>query len=210
MKCFIQYVVVMSVTLLNLSWVTSHAAPAAGLRQRTTHVRAGAPVLAGNGAAIGAVFQPTSGPGDDHQPTAHRARPEQFFDQSSQPIAGAITLDNKTTWLSGGGSVNAELHSVREPMRTPLSARGLEFYGRVQPATPSLVGPNGRLNFRLFNPLVRTASKNENQALQIAGVNTRAWTTVVGWHPGAPVFTDAWAYEAPHFDLLCVGTAPQP
>lgn len=41
-------------------------------------------------------------------------------------------------------------------------------------------------------------------------MNTRAWSTIVGWNPGRSAFPDEKWHEAPHLDLVTVTTERQP
>lgn len=128
------------------------------------------------------------------QPKAHRAKPAQFFDLT-QPSYNAMTLFGKT-------------------IRLPPTSEGRRYFSLVQPlplerpATTALVMLNGKFKFKIFDPLAQTARINLNQTLQLEGVSTRAWTSIVGWHPGESAFPDACNYE-PQFNLFCIGGEPQ-
>lgn len=59
---------------------------------------------------------------------------------------------------------------------------------------------------QLLNPFAKSAAKMESEPVD--GVSPRAWTTVVGWHPGASMFPDP---KTDHLQLPLIslsGTAP--
>lgn len=59
-----------------------------------------------------------------------------------------------------------------------------------------------------FNPLSRAAP---NVPVAPAGpVNTRAWSTLVGWNPGRSAFPDGAWHEPPHLDLISITAEKQP
>ncbi len=59
-----------------------------------------------------------------------------------------------------------------------------------------------------FNPL---ANVEPNVPPAASGtMNTRAWSTIVGWNPGRSAFPDGAWHEPPRLDLIAVTTDKQP
>lgn len=142
------------------------------------------------------------------QPKAHQNLPAKFFGQSKPSVTGMTFVDDLASPAvsSGVTSLSPGLDPAREPSRDDLVPPFLPPLEPTKSAFQSSVRPTGKLNFNLFHPLVQTAP--ENQPLQIEGMGTRAWTTLIGWYPCESTFADARIYE-PQFDLFWAGASPQ-
>lgn len=129
----------------------------------------------------------------------HRMTSSEFFDQP-QPGFKAITWADRITSKATANGIESSTPGLKyfNPAQPPLLLK--------RPAIQSFVSANGRLNFKLLNPLIQTGPKD--QALQIENLSTRSWTSVVGWHPGESTFADVRSYE-PHFDLFWIGATPK-
>lgn len=63
---------------------------------------------------------------------------------------------------------------------------------------------------RLFNPF-SSAPQNLPPGAEVSGpVNTRAWSTVVGWSPGRSAFPDPQHLELPELPLISISLEKQP
>ncbi len=79
-----------------------------------------------------------------------------------------------------------------------------------------LVGPAKARSFsdflrrvgHLFNPLAPESSGSV--ALSSAPTSGRAWSTLVGWSPGASAFPTEAHHEPPHLDLISFSVEKQP
>ncbi len=71
-------------------------------------------------------------------------------------------------------------------------------------------GDFSRRLLRLFNPF-SSAPQNLPPGAEVSGpVNTRAWSTLVGWSPGRSAFPDPQHLEPPQLGLISVRTEKQP
>lgn len=166
----------------------------------------------GGGTGTNAVSEPPGGAGDARQFRSHKVMPARFFDRS-QPVFSATRMAAP----AGVGNGSGGLPFAGEHTRNGLASPGADYSSQGPPLladqtaapTASFFSLNGKLNFKIFNPLIQTAPKNKNQPLQIEGKSTRAWTTIVGWQPVEPTFPEDRIFE-PHFSLLYAGAEPPP
>jgi hypothetical protein len=216
MKCFTDRVALMSVTVLISSCVAINAAPPARVPILYTNAAPDTgicPLVFENGATADNInmFGPQNDWLNDHQPTARGAAAVQPLGRSQlardalEPGGAALSDDTvPAAALMGVKIANSAISAGCGPTLNYLASRGWEFPGRVrspaldQPATPatSSESANGQMNFRTIDSLAQIAPKNDVQTRQIEGMNTRAWTTIVGWHPGESAFPDARTDEA--------------
>ena len=195
MKCFTERVVLMSVTALILSCVANHAGQTAGVPDGNTAAAPGTnlcPLVPENGATAGNL----SGP----QPAR------------DAPASNSVAFVDNTasaTPLMGVKIASTGLSTQHKPASNYPASRSRTFPGPArplsldQPATPSKssVDANGETIFRMIGPGISTAPEFDDQTRQIEGMSTRAWTTIVGWHPGESAFPDADTDE-PDSDLI--------
>jgi len=212
MKHFTEPVVLMSATLLISSCVAINAAPPASTTSRCTNAAPDTgicPLVSENGETtddIFCLFGLQNDWLDDHQPTTRGAAAVQPFDRSQLAwealnSSGAAPSDDTVpaATLMGVKIASADISASRGSTLNYPATRGHEFLDRVrspaldQPATPatSSVTANGQMNFGIVGSPVQPAPKIEFQAWQVEGMNTRAWTTAAGWHPGESAFPDA-------------------
>ena len=158
----------------------------------------GVPPMSGSGITNDLISKPPTGVPDALWSRLHRTTPSEFFDQPQSGFK-AITWADKIASKANANSIESSTPGLKyfNPAQPPLLLN--------QPAIQSFVSANGRLNFKLLNPLIQTSPKA--QALQIENMRTRPWTSVVGWHPGESTFADVRSYE-PHFDLFWIGATP--
>jgi hypothetical protein len=71
-------------------------------------------------------------------------------------------------------------------------------------------GDFSRRLLRLFNPF-SSAPQNLPPGAEVSGpVNTRAWSTQVGWSPGASAFPDGAHHDPPMLRLISIDVEKQP
>jgi hypothetical protein len=86
-----------------------------------------------------------------------------------------------------------EIH-VSGPLIVPLKAKSASDFGhRV---------------LHLFSPFA--SEEPAGQPAAVGPVNTRAWSTVVGWSPGRSAFPDGTWHEPAHLNLISVNVEKQP
>jgi hypothetical protein len=92
-----------------------------------------------------------------------------------------------------------------------VSKTKLHLSGPVASTLPSKsAGDFTRRFLRLFNP-VSSARQNLPPGAEVSGpVNTRAWSTLVGWSPGRSAFPDEQHHEPPGLRLISVSAEQQP
>jgi hypothetical protein len=75
---------------------------------------------------------------------------------------------------------------------------------------PKSAADFSRRVLRLFSPF-SAGSQNLPPGAAVSGpVNTRAWSTLVGWSPGRSAFPDEAYHEPPQLRLISVSTEKQP
>jgi len=83
---------------------------------------------------------------------------------------------------------------VSGPLIVPLKAKSASDFGhRV---------------LHLFSPFA--SEEPAAQPAAVGPVNTRAWSTVVGWSPGRSAFPDGAWHEPAHLNLISVNVEKQP
>jgi hypothetical protein len=92
-----------------------------------------------------------------------------------------------------------------------VSKTKLHLSGPVASTLPSKsAGDFTRRFLRLFNP-VSSARQNLPPGAEVTGpVNTRAWSTLVGWSPGRSAFPDEQHHDPPMLRLISVSAEQQP
>ena len=211
MKCLTKCVVIASLSGLIPCSLTKSAAQTTNVPadySATTTSNGGASQIPGSGTTTNPISQSKTGFPRALQPKAHKRMPAKFFGESEPGFTGMTFVDDlsSTAVSSEATSLSPGLDPAHEPSRDDLVAPFLLTLGPTKSADQSLARPIGKLNFKLFHPLVQNAL--EDQPLQIESLSTRAWPTLIGWHPCESTFSDARVYE-PQFDLFWVGSTPQ-
>lgn len=170
--------------------------------------------MSASGTTNGAISRAMTGCPDALQGKFYRLTLLKLFVQSQAGIK-AVTASDKFTSKSAPDGI-ADSGAIPDPVpKSPwdfLASAGLTYSKPAQPLlvehpiAESPVSLDEEFKFEHLNPPVQIASKD--QVLHIGNISTRAWTTIIGWHPCEASFFDAGTYE-PHFDLFWVGAAPQ-
>jgi hypothetical protein len=133
----------------------------------------------------------------------------------TQTVCSGVTLQDKDTKISfpAHDAISGTNSSPPgAPARNGLRLQVLEYFSRAERLPPdysrtvasSFVNINEHEHF----DIVQAPQSNRNQARQIDGLSTEAWTTIVGWHPSGPVFQDPSTYE-PGIDHIFIDDAYQ-
>jgi hypothetical protein len=109
------------------------------------------------------------------------------------PMLHRLSEPKDTNSMDFQVSKTTQVH-LTGPLIQPLKAKSASgFAGRVA---------------HWFNPF-STAQPNVPPAPS-GPINTRAWSTIVGWNPGRSAFPDGAWHEPPHLDLISITTEKQP
>lgn len=117
----------------------------------------------------------------------------------SVPLRESATVSLRLTEPTDTNSFHYTLSKstqlrVTGPVVQSLKAKNPEDFSR---RVLHLVSP-----FAKEQPSWQTASTGP--------VNTRAWSTIVGWNPGDTAFPDETHHEPPHLDLISINVEKQP
>ena len=146
---------------------------------------------------------------------------------SAQGAAQTLTLAKTNTLVSTSEKValtDGSSLSLREPAISGLSwsqigdtnsvdyvfsKTKVHLSGPVATTLKSRSGDNfGHRVLRLFSPL---SPLPPNTPPNVSGpVNTRAWSTIVGWSPGRSAFPDEHYHEPPQLRLISANFEKQP
>ena len=134
-----------------------------------------------------------------------------------QVLAQPSAPDLSGTFTTPLGLRNPPVVSPAQLQASPRSAGAVALGSKYQLTGP-LVRPFTGLRTRGFwslplrllqavNPFA--AKRVDDDTGHAAGLSTRAWSTLVGWHPGASAFSDPVTHE-PAMDLISVGRNSPP
>ena len=98
---------------------------------------------------------------------------------------------NRSLWSLPAGSQRYDRQDFISKQSSPSSGFLLASSSqRLQAKTPLSLSLGLLESVNPFAPL-----KQKNEPTRIYHLSTRAWTTTVGWHPGASAFPDAITHE---------------
>jgi hypothetical protein len=134
--------------------------------------------------------------------------------RAQQTSTNALVSATNTTRLSDPASIKLPEHPTLElRLPGPADTNNLE-YSVSKTTKVNISGPLVRvgkaknasdLGHRVFSLINPFSSEEPNVPAAAAGpVNTRAWSTIVGYSPGRSAFPDGAWHEPPHLDLISV------
>jgi len=130
------------------------------------------------------------------------------------------TLISATNAIHEPASMSLSPHSVMElRLIEPRDTNSLDYFVSttqiihvsgplIVPLKAKSASDFGHRVLHLFSPLA--SEEPAGQPAPLGPVNTRAWSTVVGWSPGRSAFPDGASHEPPHLNLISVNVEKQP
>ena len=135
---------------------------------------------------------------------------------------GTNSFLSSTNAIAGPGSSPMLLRepSARFQLTEPLDTNSVDYVvsktkvhlsGPIATTlTPKSPADFSRRALRLFSPF-SSGRQNLPPGAEVSGpVNSRAWSTMVGWNPGRSAFPDEAHHEPPQLRLLSVSVEKQP
>src|SRR5262249_53494224 len=130
----------------------------------------------------------------------------------------AVVVSTNTTKLSDSALMNLPLPSTIELRLTAPDTNRLDYVVSktkihvsgplVRPLKAKSTSDFGHRVLNLFNPF---STEEPNVPYAATGpVNTRAWSTIVGYSPGRTAFPDGAHHEPPQLRLISVSTEKLP
>ena len=124
---------------------------------------------------------------------------------SSPQVASSMSLQepaDATLRLVEPADTNAFHYTVSK-------TTGLRVSGSlVQPLKATSSADLSHRVFHLFSPFAKEQPSWQNAPT--GPVNTRSWSTIVGWNPGGSAFPSEKSHEPPHLDLISIGIEKPP
>jgi hypothetical protein len=139
--------------------------------------------------------------------------------QGQQPTPKISPVSTNATPLQASKVLPNEPTAMRLRLAQPAATNSFEYqvskttkvrvYGPI--VQPLKAKTGAEFSHRVLHWISPFAKEQPTWQTAPAGpVNTRAWSTIVGWSPGRSAFPDDTWHDPPHLNLLSVSVEKQP
>ena len=114
---------------------------------------------------------------------------------AQQPVREASATATNSTALRDDARLSTPLLEDTKRTEDVIVRKNVELSGPlVRPFKARKIGEVPKRLLHLINPFAPSERKEEWESTR--GLNTRAWTSIVGWNPGGSAFSDAVTHES--------------